>query len=95
MYEITRSEVEVEAEVTGVDGQSRTSDEATDRCKLDMIRRWLNMAGLLSKAICGSFLQFFLTQVKFMVSSNLSLKSRLSKSWLLLKGMRKPRRLDR
>ena len=42
-----------------------------------MIRKWLNMAGLLSKAICGSFLRFFLTQFKFMVSSELPLKSRL------------------
>ena len=39
------------------------------------------MEGSLSKAISGLFLQSFLTQVKFMASSKLSLKSRLSKSW--------------
>merc|ERR1712023_390486 len=54
-----------------------------DRYKFDMIRRWVNTVGLLSKAICGLFLQSFLMQVKFMVSSKLSLKSRLSKSWLV------------
>ena len=41
----------------------------SDRSKLGTIRKWLNMAGSLSKAICGSFLQLFLTRVKFMVSS--------------------------
>ena len=32
----------------------------SDRCKLGMMRRWLNTVGLLSKAICGLFLQSFL-----------------------------------
>ena len=34
----------------------QTTRRPSDRCKFGMIRKWLNMGGLLSKAICGSFL---------------------------------------
>ena len=61
--------------MTGVDGQSRTSDEAADRpLQVRYDQKWLNMVASQSKTVCGLLLQFSLTLVKFMVSLKLSLK---------------------
>ena len=64
-----------------------TNGEDNDRaraevgnCKLAMIRKWLNMAALQSKIICGLFLQSSLILAKFTASSKLLLKNKLDMS---------------
>ena len=47
-----------------MDNLDKVTRQLSDRYKFSTIRKWLNMAGSLSKAICGSFLQIFLTRVK-------------------------------
>ena len=72
----------IDVAVTGVDGQSRSNDEATERPlqarydqKMAKYGRVAEQSGLLLVP-AG-----FRTQVKFTASSKRSLRSRLNKSW--------------
>ena len=57
------------------------SEEAiSDLYKFVMIRKWLNMAALQSKIICGLFLQSSLILTKFMASLKLLLKNKFDTS---------------
>ena len=72
----------IDVAVTGVDGQSRSNDEATERPLQIRYDQKMAKYGRVAEQSNLRFVPaFFLSQVKFMVSSELSLKSRLSKSW--------------
>ena len=73
----------IDVAVTGVDGQSRASNEATERplqTRHDQKMAKYGRVAEQSNLRFVDFLQSFLILVKFTVSSKLLLKSRLSKS---------------
>ena len=66
-------QVIIDVAVTGVDGQSRKSDEAVERPLQALYdQKWLNMVASQSKIVYGLFLRSSITLVKFMVISKLS-----------------------
>ena len=74
-------QVIIDVAVTGVDGQSRSSDEVTERPLQIRYDQKMAKCGRVAEQSNFRFVPaVFLTQVKLMVSSELSLKSRLSKS---------------
>ena len=79
----------IDVAVTGVDGQSRSNDEATERPLQTRYDQKMAKYGRIAEQSNLLFVPaVFLTQGKFMVSSKRSLRSGLNKSWLLLKGTR-------
>merc|ERR1711916_324833 len=75
-------QVIIDVAVTGVNGQSRTTDEATDRpLQTRFDQKMAKYGRVVSRTICGLYRRFFLTLVKFMVRSKLLLKSKSHKSW--------------
>ena len=71
----------IDVAVTGVDGQSRASDEAAERpLQVRYDQKWLNTVTLQSKTIYVLFLQSSLVLVKFMTTSKPLLESRFDTS---------------